>query len=224
MSNHNPLQKLFYASVATTALLGTSNAHSEDEISLYNPHYKGGLGGTVTLQCDTIKNGMTCDFMEALDGQEICDDNKILEQVNGDQRQASNLTTMMAIVHNGDMHRHCTSHYGLTLINNLLDETNKLITSNTPITQKELNSLKGKLFQIHDIETDSGTSPRLQNGQTLSEIATNLRDNLNANNLENIMKTFAPMRRDPVWKKLYQSPDDCIPLKAKDMCEAELAQ
>ncbi len=228
-SKRNPNPIIATVAAISINFAAATNAVAGETITIENP-YKIGTNKTVTLDCSPLKERFTCGFAEQLDGQEICDDKKILSQARDKrpteadaQKLAGNLSMIATIYHNGVTHKHCTSQYALTLINSIAKDTDRKIKTDQKFSSGELKSIKTRLRDLGRVEVsrsvDSGL--RKETEELLDSVSEKLLSSLekDPDDYMTIMHALIPVLKD---KSRWRALDDCKPLEAKAMCEAEL--
>lgn len=231
MHNQKTTKNPLFATAAALSLnfAAATGAIANDTIIFENP-YKLGNNKIVTLDCAPLRTRFTCGFAEQLDGQEICDDDKILAQSREKKsteaealRLAGNLSMIATIYHNGVTHKHCTSQYALTLINTIVKDTDHKIKTGKEFSASELDSIKTRLRDLSRIEVSRSVNPNLKNEteELLDTVSSQLLTSLenNPNDYMKIMNTLIPVLQD---KGRWRALGECKPLEAVKMCKAEL--
>lgn len=226
-TNKNPI----IGAVAAISLnfAAATNAVADDRITFENP-YRLGPNKTVTLDCAPLRERFTCGFAEQLDGQEICDDDKILSQSREKrpteaeaQKLAGNLSMIATIYHNGVTHKHCTSQYALTLINSIVKDTDRKVKTDQQFSAPELDSIKTRLRDLSRVQVNGSIDPTLRNEteELLDSVSEKLIRSLeeDPNDYMEIMHTLIPVLKD---RERWRALDECKPLEAVAMCKAEL--
>ena len=207
-----------------------ASAVAEPVLDFYNP-YKLGADKNITLDCAPLKKQFSCSFAEQLDGQEICDDDKILEQTRKKtsseadaQKLAGNLAMINAITHNGITHKHCTAQYALTLVNSILKDTDRKIKTNQQFSPSEMESIKTRLRDLGRVKVngaDISADIKAETEQQLENVSNQIIDSLeqNPNDYLPIMRGLVPVLKQ---KETWQQLDSCVVLDAVQACRAEL--
>lgn len=234
-------QNPIIAAVAAVAFnfASISSANANPEITIFNPYYKGG-GQDITLDCAPLKKKLSCDFVEALDGQKnFCDDNKISSSLEKQKetnpnidldRAHSNAVMLSAIDHNSRAHFTCTSRYIRTNIPNLLNNyLDKQIQTGEPITKRDtLNNITRVIKNnIANTQESYGKSPSLGNytledftKKTIDKLENSFKENgeISINELKNIRKGYLRVLKDDVWNT--DENKECIVTEAVQQCLA----
>ncbi len=241
MPKADTTQNPIIAAIAAVSfnLVSLSSANAQ-EMEIYNPYYGGNTGGTVTLNCSSLKKGLTCDFVETLDGQEFCDDKKIEQQIEKRAQETnrqidpiltrSNAVMLSAIDHNGRTHFVCTSRYARTHIRNLIDNyLQPSIDKGTPLTDKsKLDDITRTIrANISTIQEKPNVAVSLGaytlkdfTSKTLESLEKSYAENsqISIEELEKVKSLYNQLSRHPVWDTPENK--ECIVAEAINMCRA----